>query len=168
MSKMLERQTALNAGLQTYFTGRPCKRGHISERFTSTWTCVTCSRSTLYKTDRDRYRELENTLEVQFRQRKNSALKKGIPFTIKYEELTQPEFCPVLGIKLNYGWGGANGNLRDPNKATIDKVVPELGYILGNVFVISWRANKLKSNMTIDELERILKYYKEAMNGKTI
>jgi len=168
MSQIFERKEALKQGLQTYFTGKPCKRGHISERFTTTWTCVSCSRLNLYQSDRDRYRSLENTLEVQFRQRKNSAVKKGIPFTIKFEDLAQPEFCPILGLKLNYGWGGSSGNSRDPNKATIDKVVPELGYVLGNVFVISWRANKLKSDMTIYELEKILKYIKEAINGKTI
>ena len=51
------------------------------------------------------------------------------------------------------------------NKATLDKLVPELGYVPGNVFIISWRANKLKSNMTIDELEKILNYMKRNKNG---
>lgn len=161
MPRFLERQKALQEGLPTYFTGRPCKRNHISERFTSSWTCIECSRMDLYKSDRDRYREMENTLEFQFRQRRNAALKKGIPFTINYEELNQPEFCPILGIKLNYGWGGLNGHLRDPAKATIDKKIPKLGYIKGNVYIISWRANKLKSDMTLDELEKILNYLKK-------
>jgi len=158
---MLERKKALDAGLPTYTTGRPCKRGHISERFTSSWICIECSRMDLYKSDRDKYRELENTLSVQFRQRKNAASKANVPFTILFEEIEQPEYCPVLGIKLNYAWGGNNGHLRDPAKATLDKVIPRLGYVPGNVFVISWRANKLKSDMTIEELEKIMKYMKE-------
>jgi len=156
-----EREVAKANGRPTYFTGNPCKRGHVAERFVSTYTCVECSRLDLYKTERDRYRTAESTLLYQFRQRRNSAIKNGIPFTIEYEELAQPEFCPVLGIKLNYGWGGTAGHLRDPAKATIDKVIPELGYVPGNVFIISWRANKLKSNMTLDELEKIVKYMKE-------
>jgi len=100
-------------------------------------------------------------MSVQFRQRKNQAIKQGIPFTIELSDIEQPEFCPILGIKLNYGWGGAGGHLRDPCKATIDKVIPKLGYVPGNVFIISWRANKLKSDMTYDELDKIMNYIKE-------
>ena len=50
---------------------------------------------------------------------------------------------------------------RNKNKASLDKLIPELGYIPGNVFVVSWRANTLKSNMNISELEMILKYMRD-------
>lgn len=30
--------------MTTYFTGKPCKHGHIAERFKSTRTCVECNR----------------------------------------------------------------------------------------------------------------------------
>jgi hypothetical protein len=43
-----------------------------------------------------------------------------------------------------------------------------LGYVPGNVFVICWRANFLKSNASLDELEKIMKYVKENSNGKII
>ena len=165
MSNKQERKQALEEGRNSYFTGRPCKRGHVAERFTSSWLCVECSRDHHYHNDRDNYRALENTMAVQFRQRKNQALKKGIPFTINFDDIEQPEFCPILGIKLNYARGGKEGHLRDPTKATIDKVVPELGYVPGNVFIISWRANKLKSDMTFEELEKIMNYIKEKSNG---
>ena len=59
-------------------------------------------------------------------------------------------------------------NRRDPAKASIDKVIPELGYIPGNVFVISWKANKLKSSASIAELESIIKYMKERIKNETI
>lgn len=159
--KSTEREVAKANGSQTYFTGNACKRGHIAERFVSTYTCVECSRTDLYHNDRDKYRAMENTMPHQFRQRRNQAIKKGIPFTIELSDIEQPEFCPVLGIKLNYSWGGLSGHLKDPSKATLDKLIPELGYVPGNVFVISWRANKLKSDMTVMELEKILKYMKE-------
>lgn len=168
MTKKQERKQALDEGRNTYFTGRPCKRGHIAERFTSSWLCIECSRENHYHTDRDNYRALENTMSVQFRQRKNQALKKGIPFTVDLSDIEQPEFCPILGIKLNYGWGGKSGHLRDPAKATIDKVIPALGYVPGNVFIISWRANKLKSDMTFEELEKIMNYIKEKTHGQAL
>jgi hypothetical protein len=149
----------LNGNL-TYFTGKPCKRGHLSERRVSNYICIKCAKDIYTIADRENYRT-GNTLKRQFNTRKQSALRNNILFTIKFEDIEQPEYCPVLGIKLNYGWSGEG--IRDDAKATIDKLVPELGYVPGNVFVISWRANKLKSDMTIVELENILRYMKERM-----
>jgi len=117
-----------------------------------------CAKEIHQTTDRDNYR-YHDTLKRQFNARKQNAKRLGIPFTIIYEEIEKPEYCPVLGIKLNYGWSGENR--RDDAKASFDKVIPELGYIPGNVFIISWRANKLKNNMSITELEKILTYMKE-------
>ena len=146
----------------TYFTGKPCRRGHISNRRTSNYICIQCASEVYNKSDRDNYR-FGDTFYRQFCQRQQAARQKDIPFTISFEEIEQPEHCPVLGIKLNYGWSGLNR--RDDAKATIDKVIPELGYVFGNVFVISWKANKLKSNMTLDELQKIMNYIKDKTNG---
>jgi len=160
-----EYRDALSTGELTYFTGKPCKYGHISPRRTSNQICVQCAKEIHSVTDRDNYR-YKNTFRRQFASRKQSALRAGIPFTIDFENIDKPEYCPVLGIKLNYGWSG-EGN-RDDAKATIDKVIPNLGYVPGNVFVISWRANKLKNNMSLDELEKIMNYIKEKTNAQTI
>lgn len=35
---------AREQGLSRYFTGKPCKRGHVTERYTSTKNCVKCVR----------------------------------------------------------------------------------------------------------------------------
>ena len=42
---IVTRQEAIAAGLMRYFTGKPCKRGHIAERFVSVWSCVVCQRA---------------------------------------------------------------------------------------------------------------------------
>lgn len=83
---------------------------------------------------------------------KYSAKKKGLPFNLEAEDIIIPEFCPVLGIKLaksDHKQGGSSPSL--------DKIVPEKGYVKGNVRVISQRANLLKSNATIEELTMVLK-----------
>jgi hypothetical protein len=146
----------------TYFTGKPCKRGHISPRRTSNYICLQCAKEIYQIADRDNYR-YEDTFYRQFCQRRQAAKRKNIPFTILFDEIDKPVYCPVLGIELNYGWSGEDR--RDDFKATFDKVIPKLGYIPGNVFVISWRANKLKSDMTLDELQKIMNYIKEKTNG---
>lgn len=42
MDEFVTRAAALAAGAATYFTGKPCKHGHIAARYTANWTCVTC------------------------------------------------------------------------------------------------------------------------------
>jgi hypothetical protein len=39
-----ERAAAKEAGLSTYFTGRPCKHGHTTLRITANGTCVECAK----------------------------------------------------------------------------------------------------------------------------
>lgn len=38
----ITRKQAIDQGLPRYFTGKPCKHGHVVERYVLNWTCVTC------------------------------------------------------------------------------------------------------------------------------
>lgn len=40
--EIVTRATALSQGLVRYFTGKPCKHGHVSETYVKTAGCVTC------------------------------------------------------------------------------------------------------------------------------
>jgi hypothetical protein len=40
--KIITRQEAIEEGLVNYYSGRPCKRGHMSERRTLTAACIEC------------------------------------------------------------------------------------------------------------------------------
>jgi hypothetical protein len=42
--KRISREEAIQLGLKLYFTGDPCKRGHICERRVNRWDCVECHR----------------------------------------------------------------------------------------------------------------------------
>lgn len=51
---LVSRAAAKAAGSSRYFTGEPCKRGHVCERVTANSTCVECyraSHSALYQND---------------------------------------------------------------------------------------------------------------------
>lgn len=65
----------------------------------------------------------------------------------------------MLGIPLSPPAQGKHTN----NTATVDRIDPAKGYTKDNVRIISWRANRLKSNATISELEAILCYMKETV-----
>jgi hypothetical protein len=83
------------------------------------------------------------------------AKKAGIPHDIDVTDVPMPEICPVLKIPLfvnpDRNWAGACDN-----SPSIDQIVPRLGYVKGNVRVISFRANRLKCDATPEELELIL------------
>ena len=77
---------------------------------------------------------------------KSRAIKNNLPFNIDESDIFIPEFCPLIGIKLERGSKIHNSS------PTLDKIIPELGYVKGNVWVISWKANRLKSNLDQYEL----------------
>lgn len=86
---------------------------------------------------------------------KSRAVKKGLEYTITKEDIQDiPQFCPVLGLELLYG---NTGKLK-PESASIDRFDNSKGYIPGNVRIISYQANHLKSNGTIEEFKKIIKY----------
>jgi hypothetical protein len=87
---------------------------------------------------------------------KKRAKKGNLPFDLTIEDLEVPEKCPILGLELKAG----NDSSREISPS-LDRIVPELGYVKGNIRVISLRANRLKSDASIEELEAILKYMKE-------
>ena len=42
--EIITKDAARERGLQRYFTGKPCKHGHVSERYVSTCICVECGK----------------------------------------------------------------------------------------------------------------------------
>ena len=81
-----------------------------------------------------------------------NAKANGYEHTITEEDIYIPDVCPVLGIELT--WGGDRQSV-----PSLDRIDNNKGYVPGNVVVISWRANWLKSNATMDELQRIVNFY---------
>ena len=53
--KIISRKEAKESGLTRYFTGSPCKYGHIAERFLSCGHCVACSKEKVKKRHKRRY-----------------------------------------------------------------------------------------------------------------
>lgn len=85
--------------------------------------------------------------DLRFSRWKATAKATGIPFTITIDDLDWPNKCPYLDLELNY----FADNLAD-NVASLDKIIPELGYVSGNVQIISNLANKMKSSATKEQI----------------
>ncbi len=47
--QVITRRQAIDAGLVRYFTGKPCGRGHLAERYTLKGSCILCERASLLR-----------------------------------------------------------------------------------------------------------------------
>lgn len=88
-----------------------------------------------------------------FHDARKRAAKTGLEFSICVFDFVVPKHCPVLGIELQYGVG-----YRNDSSPSLDRIDSTKGYVPGNVLVISWRANRLKSDATLSELRLIAAY----------
>lgn len=120
----------------------------------------------------ERYRENsrnkkhKNPARYLYSLAKSRAARKKIPFDLRLEDITIPSLCPVLGIPLRVGSPGKCG-FPLPDSPTLDRLVPQKGYVRGNVVVMSWRANSLKKDGTLDEITRLAQWMKEQHDGPT-
>jgi len=58
-----------------------------------------------------------------------------------------------LGIPI----AARSGSFSD-HSPSIDRTVPHLGYVKGNVTIMSYRANRIKCHASLDELRAIVAY----------
>lgn len=89
------------------------------------------------------------------------ARKCNVPFAITIDDFEIPTRCPILGIELKQNIGKISAA-----SPSLDRIVPALGYVPGNVAVLSNRANSIKNNATYNELIAIAKWLKEVTDGK--
>jgi hypothetical protein len=84
------------------------------------------------------------------------AKKKNLQNTLttEYIESLIPAngLCPALGVELTFG------GVCSPNSASLDRIIPKLGYVVGNVAVISHRANTIKNNASRADLVAIVNW----------
>jgi hypothetical protein len=85
------------------------------------------------------------------------ARQRGWEFSITEEDISIPDCCPVFGTPLKISGRGK----RDDNSPSIDRIDNSKGYVPGNVVVISYRANMVKSIGTADEHDAIARWMRE-------
>ena len=69
-----------------------------------------------------------------------------------------PDYCPMLDMKLNYDGTGRDGWSRGEDSPSLGRINSSIGYEIGNIHIISWRANRIKNDSTPEELMRIALY----------
>lgn len=98
---------------------------------------------------------------------KRRAREQNLPCTITLDDIVIPDVCPWLGIPLSKGRGTLHAG-----SPTLDKLIPELGYVPGNVIVISHKANSIKQdadlNMVLKVAAGMLTALPEQANEETL
>lgn len=128
--------------------------------------CIKCTKEKGPAFSKKYYDKLLNVdpkmykLKTMIKTSKERATKQNVPFSIDLEYLISilkaDDSCPVLGIKLDWNCR----KISKDNSPTLDKIIPHLGYIKGNVAVISKIANTIKSNGTSQQIFAVANWVK--------
>jgi hypothetical protein len=85
--------------------------------------------------------------EICSRARKN-ARRRGLEYNLEHGDIVIPETCPYLKIKLSYN----KKDSREPFYYSVDRMDSSKGYVKGNVQIISFLSNTMKSEASTDQL----------------
>lgn len=96
----------------------------------------------------------ETYIKRKINKLKASAKSRGLDFDLQTQDIVIPDFCPVT--LRPFDWEVKMG----PDRPSVDRIDTSKGYVKGNVRVISQKANACKSDLTIEEVERLLAYMK--------
>ena len=90
---------------------------------------------------------------------RHRAKQNNVPFEITLQDLIDmfpfDNLCPILNFP--FIWGTQSSKELSPS---VDRMIPSKGYVKGNINFISYKANRIKSDSTLEILEKIIKYMK--------
>ena len=90
---------------------------------------------------------------ILYRVRGNAKVR-GLECTLEIEDIPDiPEFCPILPwIQIRYRIGSGKRRKDYWDSPSLDRINNKVGYVKGNVRIISFRANIIKSDASDEEL----------------
>lgn len=141
-----------------YFTGKPCKHGHIAKRTTIDNNCSVCN------SNRTKQWHKKNPITTLLYYVKRRAQKNNIPFDLTNKDITIPKVCPVLGIPLTLRTRVNSAGCPHDDSPSIDRLIPELGYVKNNIIIVSMKANRIRNNSTIEELNKVSDFYSKILH----
>lgn len=80
----------------------------------------------------------------------------GLDFNLELSDINIPDLCPLLEIPLKIGNG-----VKTDNSPSVDRINPKRGYVKGNVWIISDKANRMKNDGSPEEIFLLAKNIKK-------
>lgn len=106
---------------------------------------------------------LNNPEKFLYSSAKRRAKVKELEFTIELRDIIIPERCPILKIKLIKGT-----ITQHEGSPSLDRIDNNKGYVKDNIHVISYKANTIKNNGSVQDLKDIVTYLEELEKKKCI
>lgn len=100
-----------------------------------------------------KYKESHPERDI-LRRAKDRAKKKGLDFSLVENDIVIPDLCPVYNTKIALNFD----RVRD-DSPSIDRIDNSKGYTKDNIIIVSYKANRLKNDATIDDLQKIVEFY---------
>lgn len=120
--------------------------------------CRAKQKKVYWDINKDRFNHKNKPINrLLYYEAKRRATNKNLEFSIILEDIVIPEYCPVFGFKLNTNLE-RNHSTKDFSPS-LDRIDNNKGYIKGNIVVVSYKANKAKNNLSIEELNQLYKFY---------
>ncbi|WP_458098585.1 hypothetical protein [Roseomonas sp. WA12] len=91
---------------------------------------------------------------------KYRAKKKGLPFEITAADIVIPETCPALGFPMAAGG-------EKFNSPSVDRIDPALGYVPGNIVVVSFLANSIKFTADPEQIIKVGEFYRDLVQHRS-
>ena len=110
-----------------------------------------CSENKDKRSEKGRNLRTANPAKYLFDHVKQRCKQSGMEFNLEPSDIVVPAECPVFFIPLKV----ADGKM-DDNSPSVDRIDPTKGYVKGNICVISWLANRIKNNGTLEDRLKII------------
>lgn len=133
-----------------------CKQDSVFYAGSSSW-CKDCSKAYFKNRHQEKYHDIHYRMRQLRSTIKQRARVKSLYFDLTTEDLIDlfPEdhMCPVLDVLMIFGGGEYSPSL--------DRIDNSKGYTKDNCMFMCRRANTIKSDSTLDELEKVYRFFKE-------
>ncbi len=166
--KITSPKMAKQAGVTRYFTGKPCARGHMSERMASTRACVECHKATQAKY-REEKPEVVAAIEARRaakhcdkRKAKNKAWAKAHPEKCRLWATAWAEANPERKHASNRAWRLANAEKVKTDLKAWRAANPEHVRTMGLIYRNQRRAALLKRTPAWADRKAIADIYQDA------
>ena len=110
----------------------------------------------------------EDPVYSLFVRAKERAKKRNILFDIDKEYLKsiypKNNRCPILNIDFQLGFLNEIKKNKD-YAPSLDRIIPDKGYVKGNLVIVSFIANRVKNNVSVETLEKIVNFYKNNLKN---
>ena len=96
---------------------------------------------------------------------KKRAKRQKVPFDLTVEDIRDllknaGKICPALGVKMTTSELGSGDSNHSPS---FDRIYPKKGYTKGIIVIVSNRANRIKTDASVDEIRKVADFYEKLL-----